>query len=195
MSLWGDTTILLASKSPRRRQLVQMLGVPFKTIDISVDETLDHPVEAALVAQSLAALKADGYDKPLLSNEILLTADTTVVLNNAVLGKPRSREEAFAMLSALSGHTHEVYTGVCLKTNRTKKVFSECTKVVFRSLSDEAINYYIDNYNCMDKAGAYGIQEWIGLYGVERIEGCYYNVMGLPVARICREISELGFRN
>ncbi|MBR4803948.1 MAG: septum formation protein Maf [Bacteroidales bacterium] len=195
MSLWGDTTILLASKSPRRRQLVEMLGIPFKTVDISVDETLDHPVEASLVAQTLAELKADGYCNPLKDNEILLTADTTVVLGDKVLGKPRTKQEAFEMLSALSNRSHEVYTGVCLKTNSAKKVFSECTRVFFRELSPETIHYYIDNYDCMDKAGAYGIQQWIGLVGVERIEGCYYNVMGLPVARICREISELGVRN
>ncbi len=192
MSLWGGATILLASKSPRRRQLVEMLGIPFRIVDVEVEETLATPVEASLVAQTLAQLKADGYDKALLHNEILLAADTTVVLGNEVLGKPNTRDEAFAMLSELSGRSHEVYTGVCLKSARQTIVFSECTKVFFRDLAPDAISYYINNYKPMDKAGAYGIQEWIGIFGVERIEGCYYNVMGLPVPRICRELEGMG---
>ncbi|MBO4740672.1 MAG: septum formation protein Maf [Bacteroidales bacterium] len=192
MSLFGNAKILLASQSPRRRQLVQLLGIPYQIVDISVDEVLPHPVEASVVAETLAALKAEGYNRALLPNEILLTADTAVVLDDKVLGKPKSLAEAAEMLSSLSGRAHEVYTGVCLKTQKQKKVFSECTKVFFRELSAEAIEYYINHCNCMDKAGAYGIQEWIGLYGVERIDGCFYNVMGLPVARICKEIETSG---
>lgn len=183
--------ILLASKSPRRQQLVFQLGLPFEVVDVSVEEKLDTPVPARDVAQTLAILKADGYGTELHAGEILLTADTVVVLDGKVLGKPRSRTEAFGMLSALSGKRHEVYTGVCLKDKDRKISFSECTSVFFRELSEDAINHYLDNYNYQDKAGAYGIQDWIGLWAVERLEGCYYNVMGLPVARICKELEKI----
>lgn len=183
--------ILLASKSPRRQQLVAQVGLPFEVVNISVEERLDTPIPAKEVAQTLAQLKADGYAIPLNAGEILLTADTTVVLDGEVLGKPKSRQNAFDMLTALSGKRHEVYTGVCLKTSDREVVFAECTSVFFRKLSDDVINHYLDNCEYMDKAGAYGIQDWIGLWAVERLEGCYYNVMGLPVSHICKEIENL----
>ena len=192
MSLWGHITILLASKSPRRRQLVQELGLPFRVVDVDVEEKLSHRLSPCNTAKALAKLKADAYALPLAQDEILLTADTIVVLDRKILGKPKSEKEAFEMIRSLSGRQHYVYTGVCLKSSTSLRVFAERTTVHFRHLTDEAIGYYIDNYNPLDKAGAYGIQEWIGLFGVERINGCFYNVMGLPVARICREISELG---
>ena len=195
MSLFGDIKILLASKSPRRRQLVQELGLPFEVVDVDVEETLSHPLSPSNTAKALAKLKANAFSKPLAENEILLTADTIVVLDGTILGKPKSEKEAFEMIRSLSGRQHYVYTGVCLKNRTCQRVFAERTTVHFRHLTDEAIRYYIDNYKPMDKAGAYGIQEWIGLFGVERINGCFYNVMGLPVPRICKEISELGFRN
>ena len=194
MSLFGNATILLASKSPRRRQLVQQLGLPFQVVEIDVDESLANPVPAHLVAQTLAQLKADAYTAPLHDGQILLTADTIVALDGQVLGKPKTKEQAAAMLQALSGRAHEVYTGVSLRNARHQKLFTESTIVHFRTLSDEAIDYYIAGGGPMDKAGAYGIQDWIGLYGVERIEGCYYNVMGLPVPRICKELEGLSGR-
>ncbi|MBR4198079.1 MAG: septum formation protein Maf [Bacteroidales bacterium] len=195
MSLFGDIKILLASKSPRRRQLVQELGLPFEVVDVDVEEKLSHRLSPSNTAKALAKLKANAFSKPLAENEILLTADTIVVLDGTILGKPKSEKEAFEMIRSLSGRQHYVYTGVCLKNRTCQRVFAERTTVHFRHLTDEAIRYYIDNYKPMDKAGAYGIQEWIGLFGVERINGCFYNVMGLPVPRICKEISELGFRN
>jgi septum formation protein len=188
MSLFGDIKILLASKSPRRRQLVQELGLPFEVVDVDVEEKLSHRLSPCNTAKALAKLKADAFSKPLAENEILLTADTIVVLDGKILGKPKSEKEAFEMIRSLSGRQHYVYTGVCLKSSTSLRVFAERTTVHFRHLTDEAIRYYIDTYRPMDKAGAYGIQEWIGLFGVERIGGCFYNVMGLPVPRICKEL-------
>ena len=188
MSLFGDIKILLASKSPRRRQLVQELGLPFEVVDVDVEEKLSHRLSPCNTAKALAKLKADAFSKTLADNEILLTADTIVVLDGTILGKPKTKKEAFEMLRSLSGRQHYVYTGVCLKRRNCQQLFAERTTVHFRYLTDEAIHYYIDNYKPMDKAGAYGIQEWIGLFGVERINGCFYNVMGLPVPRICKEL-------
>ncbi len=188
MSHFGDIKILLASKSPRRRQLVQELGLPFEVVDVDVEEKLSHRLSPCNTAKVLAKLKADAFSKPLADNEILLTADTIVVLDGTILGKPKSKQEAFEMIRSLSGRQHYVYTGVCLKSSTSLRVFTERTNVHFRHLTDDAIRYYIDAYRPMDKAGAYGIQEWIGLFGVERIGGCFYNVMGLPVPRICKEL-------
>ena len=191
MSLFGDIKILLASKSPRRRQLVQELGLPFEVVDVDVEEKLSHRLSPCNTAKALAKLKADAFSKSLADNEILLTADTIVVFDGTILGKPKTKKEAFEMIRSLSGRQHYVYTGVCLKSRNRQQLFAERTTVHFRHLNDEAIRYYIDNYKPMDKAGAYGIQEWIGLFGVERINGCFYNVMGLPVPRICKELEKI----
>jgi len=181
--------LLLASKSPRRRQLLGALGIPISVIDIDVDETLSHPIETALTAETLALRKSQGFATELLQDgQVLVTADTVVVLNDNVLGKPRDREDAFFMLRNLSGHSHYVYTGVCLKSKQDQRLFTEATRVWFKDLSDDEINHYIDQYQPFDKAGAYGIQEWIGMIGISKIEGCYYNVMGLPVARLYQEL-------
>lgn len=183
--------LLLASKSPRRRELLSQLGWPVRFVDINVDETLDTPVAAPYVAETLARRKAEGYTSMLASYQVLVTADTVVVHNDMVLGKPHDHDQATFMLQNLSGATHQVYTGVCLKSCNRQICFTECTDVVFKQLSLSEINYYIDNYKPYDKAGAYGIQEWIGMIGIERIEGCYYNVMGLPVARLYKELQQL----
>jgi len=143
------------------------------------------------VAESLALLKAGGYQAPLASNEVLVTADTVVVHQEQVLGKPHSRQEAVDMLQSLSGCAHQVYTGVCLRSSLRSVSFTECTQVHFRPLAKHEIDYYIDHYRPFDKAGSYGIQEWIGMVGIERIEGCFYNVMGLPVARLYKELQAL----
>lgn len=180
--------LLLASKSPRRRELLANLGIPFTIVDIDVDEKLTTPVPASQVAESLSRLKADGYQQELRIGEVLVTADTVVVLHDQVLGKPHSREEAVAMIQALSDKSHQVYTGVTLKSADGICSFTECTDVHFRQLTDSEIAYYVDTYKPFDKAGAYGIQEWIGMVGIEGIDGCYYNVMGLPVARLYKEL-------
>lgn len=180
--------LLLASKSPRRRELLAQLGIPFTIVNIDVDEKLTTPVSASRVAESLSLLKAQGYDRPIKDDEVLVTADTVVVLNDLVLGKPHSRTDAIAMIKSLSGNSHQVYTGVTLRSPSGTKSFTECTQVRFRELSESEIVYYVDTYKPFDKAGAYGIQEWIGMVGIESIEGCYYNVMGLPVARLYKEL-------
>lgn len=183
--------LLLASKSPRRRELLGQIGIPFSIVDIDVDEHLTTPVPASQVAESLAVLKAEGYTQQLGCGQVLVTADTVVVCSSRVLGKPVTREDAIAMLDSLSGRTHQVYTGVCLRTCDRISHFSECTQVRFRSMDSAELVYYVDKYKPYDKAGAYGIQEWIGMVGIEAIEGCYYNVMGLPVARLYKELKLL----
>lgn len=182
---------MLASKSPRRRQLLGGLGLPIDFIDIDVDERLEHPVAAHEVAEQTALRKAAGYTGRLDEGDVLVTADTVVVHRGQVLGKPHSRAEALEMLQALSGDVHQVYTGVCLRTARRSVSFTERTDVHFRTLSQAEMAYYVDNYRPYDKAGSYGIQEWIGMVGISRIEGCYYNVMGLPVARLYEELKML----
>lgn len=182
-------SLLLASKSPRRRQLIGELGLPVEVVNIDVDERLPHPVPSPEVAEALARLKADGYPAcRLLDRQLLITADTVVVMDNRALGKPKSREEAFGMLSALSGRTHHVYTGVCVKSKGRTHSFTECTEVCFEQLAEDEILHYIDRFQPFDKAGSYGIQEWIGMIGIRSINGCYYNVMGLPVARLYKEL-------
>ena len=177
--------LLLASKSPRRRELLSLLGLPMATVDIDVDEHLTSPLPPDTVAEHLARRKADAYPSHQLADgDVLVTADTVVVHNDTIMGKPHSRSEAIAMLQALSGDSHTVYTGVCLRSNSRNLSFTESTKVFFNTLSLADIEYYVDTYQPYDKAGAYGIQEWIGMVGIRAIEGCYYNVVGLPVATL-----------
>ena len=152
-------------------------------VDVEVVEVVDPSLPVAEVAGALARTKADGYDSSLLKpDEILLTADTVVVVDERVMGKPHGRDQAVAMLHSLSGKTHTVYTGVCLRSPDRDVLFTERTDVHFKTLSDGEIIHYVDTFKPFDKAGAYGIQEWIGMIGIDRIEGDFYNVMGLPVA-------------
>jgi septum formation protein len=184
--------LLLASKSPRRRQLLSELGYPIEFINLDVDEHVPAGTPAADTAELLARRKAEACPQEMIGDDaILVTADTVVVLGEKVLGKPADRDEAFAMLHALAGQKHQVYTGVCLRTSQRTISFTEKTDVFFRSLSDEELAYYVDNYRPFDKAGAYGIQEWIGMVGISHIYGCYYNVMGLPVARVYEAIRQI----
>ena len=183
--------LLLASKSPRRRDLLGQLGIPLTIVEVDVEERVSAMLSADRVAETLACLKADGYTSRMAEGEVLVTADTVVVLDNKVLGKPHSHEEAVGMLRSLSGKAHQVYTGVCLRSASRSVSFTERTDVHFRQLADSEIEYYVDTYRPYDKAGAYGIQEWIGMVGIERIEGCYYNVMGLPLARLYCELVAL----
>ena len=154
------------------------------------DENYPATLPAAEVASYLSALKSDAYPETLSDNEILITADTTVVVGEAVLGKPTDREEACQMLRSMSGRSHKVYTGVTLRSREKKRTFAVETLVYFREMSEEEIAYYVDNYRPFDKAGAYGIQEWIGYVAIERIEGSFFNVMGLPVQRLYTELMD-----
>ena len=180
--------LLLASKSPRRRELLARLGYPIGIVNLTVEEHVDPTLPAAEVAEHLARRKAAACDTD-LHDSVLVTADTVVVLDGKVLGKPSSRQNAIDMLSSLSGKTHTVYTGVCLRTSTRTVSFSEHTQVHFLPLTREVIEHYVDNYRPYDKAGAYGIQEWIGMVGIAGIEGCFYNVMGLPLAHLYRELT------
>ena len=184
--------LLLASKSPRRQQLLAELGYPIETISIDVDEHVSPTLPASEVAEYLACRKSAACPLDILTDDaVLVTADTVVVLDGKVLGKPASPEEARTMLHHLSGQKHQVYTGVCLRTLQRQLSFTEETIVHFMPLSDQEIEYYIDHYRPFDKAGAYGIQEWIGMVGISAIEGCYYNVMGLPVARLYHALKSI----
>lgn len=175
--------LLLASKSPRRRALAESFNLQVVPVDINVEEVPDPTLQACHVAEYLARMKSESFDtKQLRDDEVLLTADTVVVVDGQVIGKPRNREDAVTMLRTLSGTKHTVYTGVSLRSVAKQVSFTERTDVHFRPLTDHEINYYIDTCRPFDKAGAYGIQEWIGMVGIERIEGDYYNVVGLPVA-------------
>lgn len=184
--------LLLASKSPRRRQLLGELGYPVEFISLDVDEHVPEGTPAADTAELLARRKAEACRQSVIGDgDILVAADTVVVLGDKVLGKPADRDEALAMLRSLSGRSHAVYTGVCLRTASQTRSFTERTDVHFRSLSDDELAYYVDHYRPFDKAGSYGIQEWIGMVGISRIEGCFYNVMGLPVARVYEAIRQM----
>lgn len=181
--------ILLASKSPRRRELMQMLRVPFNIITLGgIDESFPDHIPLIDVPQYVSGVKADAYQKKIASNELLITADTMVICEDRILGKPKNTEEAKEMLHLLSGKTHKVASGVTITTLDKRTSFTTVTEVTFAELSEEEINYYVDNYLPMDKAGAYGIQEWIGAVAVSSINGSYYNVMGLPVHRLFQEL-------
>ena len=181
--------ILLASKSPRRRELLSQLRIPFNVISIGgIDETYPSSIATEDIPQYLANMKANAYMKTFCDNELIITADTLVILGDKVLGKPKDHDEAVRMLKDLSGKTHNVITGVCLSTHGRRISFSATTEVRFADLSDESIDYYVENFLPYDKAGAYGIQEWIGCVAVESISGSYYNVMGLPVHQLYNEL-------
>ena len=182
--------VVLASKSPRRQALLKEIVPEFSIMLRDTAETYPPTLKGAQIVEHLANLKASAFDGELTDNQLLITADTIVWIDDMVLGKPKGRSGAIAMLQQLSGRKHTVFTGVCLKTNQKKRVFSVATDVFFRPLSEEEIEYYVDKYQPFDKAGSYGVQEWIGYVGVERIEGSYFNVMGLPVQRLYQELKE-----
>lgn len=171
--------ILLGSQSPRRRELMKLLDIPYTAISLNADESFPNDLVAEEIAEYLAEKKSLMYS--LKPNELLITADTIVWIDNQVLNKPANSQEAVAMLKRLSGKAHYVYTGVCIRTLLHKFVFSDATKVYFNSLSDKEIEYYVSRYEPYDKAGGYGVQEWIGAVAISKIEGSYFNVMGLPV--------------
>ena len=185
----ADKHLILASASPRRRQLMADAGLEFTLAPkFECDESYPATWPAAEVASFLSALKSEAYPEPLAEGDILVTADTTVVVGERVLGKPADREEACEMLRAMSGRSHKVYTGVTLRSSEKMHTFAVQTEVYFRTMGEDEIAYYVDNYRPYDKAGAYGIQEWIGYVAIERIEGSFYNVMGLPIQRLYTEL-------
>ena len=183
--------LILASQSPRRRQLLADAGIEFVLAPrFECEESFPDTMPAAEVAEYLSSLKSEAYPEPLGANDILLTADTVVIACNRILGKPADRAEAIEMITMLSGRDHEVVTGVTLRSAKCVKSFSVVSKVQFRALAQEEIEYYVDTYRPYDKAGSYGIQEWIGYVGIEGIEGSFYNVMGLPVQRLYCELND-----
>ena len=184
--------IILASASPRRRELLRATGIEYRLAEkFECEESYPASLAALDVAPYLSRLKSHAYPAALHYNDILITADTTVLLGERVLGKPATEQEAKVMIGELSGREHKVVTGVTLRMADREHTFASASTVRFAELSEEQIDYYVENYKPMDKAGAYGIQEWIGYVGIESIEGSFYNVMGLPVQRLCREIEYL----
>ena len=184
--------IVLGSNSPRRKELMSGLGVDYvvKTLP-DVDESYPDTLQGTEIPAYISREKADAYKSLIQPDELLITADTIVWLNGEVLGKPKGREGAIDMLRKLSGTSHQVITGVCLTTSDWQKSFTAVTDVTFATLTEEEIIYYVDKYTPMDKAGAYGVQEWIGFIGVESISGSYFNVMGLPIQRLYQELKRL----
>ena len=206
--------LILASNSPRRKELLAGLGIPYDVLVIKgIDESYPDDLPANEVAEYIARKKAKAYEgqrskvksqrqnssektsdlRPSTFDSILLTADTIVVCDGEILGKPRDAEDACSMLRKLSGKTHQVYTGYCLQKGDKTVSGTVCSDVTFKELSDEEITHYVNEYKPFDKAGAYGIQEWIGYIGITGIRGSYYNVMGLPVQRIYEELKKIGF--
>lgn len=174
--------LLLGSNSPRRSELLKSLNFDFEKVSIGTDEDFDG-IETNNVASYLAKKKSLAYVN-LSSNEVLITADTVVIAQNTILNKPASKAEAIEMLSILSGGKHLVSTGVCVRSLENNVVFTETTEVIFEPIATSEMEFYIDNFKPFDKAGAYGIQEWIGMSKVKKIKGCFYNVMGLPTQKL-----------
>ena len=184
--------IILASNSPRRKELLGGLGLDYEVRTLpGIDESYPDTLQGEDIPVYISSKKASAYLDSLKNNELLITADTIVWLDGRVLGKPSDEEEACQMLRDLSGKTHQVITGVTLATTAFQKSFASVSQVTFASLTEEEIRDYVNHYHPMDKAGSYGVQEWIGFIGVERIEGSYFNVMGLPVHRLNRELVSL----
>jgi septum formation protein len=183
--------LILASGSPRRQQFFKDLDLDFEIRLKEIEEVFPPELKAEEITNFLAELKAAAFEGELQPNEILITSDTIVWHKNKALGKPKDRQEAYDILKSLSNTTHEVITSVCFKTNNSSSVIYETTKVTFNELSDQAILYYLENYKPYDKAGAYGIQEWIGFIGVSKIEGSYANVMGMPTDKVYEFLHKL----
>jgi len=187
-----NKTIILGSKSPRRKELLAGLGFNFEVRTKDVEESYPETISKLKVAEFLAEKKAIAFEEELTENDIIITSDTIVICEGEILGKPKNKIFAFDMLSRLSGKTHKVITGVCIKSKHKTIIFSDTTKVWFKELSCDEMNYYIKNYKPFDKAGSYGIQEWIGYIGIQKIEGTYFNVMGLPVNLLYKELYHFG---
>lgn len=181
-------TIVLASGSPRRQQFLRELDANFEVRLKEVEEVYPETLQGAEITDYLAELKASALDETMSDDEILITSDTIVWHENKALGKPKDKEDAFAMIKSLSGKTHEVITSVCIKNAGNSETFNETTRVTFNELTDEEIAYYLEEYKPFDKAGSYGIQEWIGLVAIAKIEGSYANVVGMPVDKVYQHL-------
>ncbi|MBF1383574.1 Maf-like protein [Prevotella aurantiaca] len=187
-----DYHIILASNSPRRKELLRGLDIAFDVrVQPDIAETYPESAAPADVAGYISREKANAYKDTITEHELIITADTVVIVGNKILGKPANNDEAKEMLRKISGRKHQVVTGVCLTTTEKQHCFSVSTDVTFKNLTEKEIEYYVETYSPLDKAGAYGIQEWIGYVGVTALEGSYFNVMGLPVQRIWEELNNL----
>jgi septum formation protein len=183
--------VVLGSNSPRRRELLAGLDIPYEIITVpDIDESYPKDLQREEIPLYIARLKAEAYRPVMTADTFLITADTIVLLNGQVYGKPKDKADAGAMLRALSGQTHEVITGVCLTTSRKQETFPAVSLVTFAALEEEEIDYYLLKYKPYDKAGAYGVQEWIGYVGVESLRGSFYNVMGLPLRLLYKHLKE-----
>ncbi len=185
----NDKKILLASKSPRKQELLKGLGISFEIVVVNCDETYPNHLKNEKITDFISETKAKSYSE-LKKNEILITADTLVALGEQILGKPKDEAHAFEMIKSLSQNTHQVYTSVSIKSTDQLITISDKTEVSFDFISDDEIYYYIENYQPMDKAGAYGIQDWLGFAKVSKINGCYYNVMGLPLNKLYHTLKD-----
>jgi septum formation protein len=188
MNWFPNYNFILASRSPRRQELLKSLGIPFEVKIKEVEETFPEEIKGLEIPEYLAKLKSVPFLNELNENDLLITADTVVFLNGELIGKPENLEAAAGMLRRLGGNEHQVISGVCLTSVKKQKVFHAVTNVQFKDLKEEEIRYYISSFQPLDKAGAYGIQEWIGFIGITHIEGSFYNVMGLPIQKLYEEI-------
>lgn len=179
-----NTEIILASQSPRRQELLKGLDIDFKIETRPVHEVYNEDLKGNEITDYLSILKAKAFTEDLKENQLLITSDTIVWFQNVPLEKPKNAAHAKEMIASISGSVHEVFTSVCFTTTQKQQVINDCTKVHFASLTEEEIDYYVDNYEPFDKAGAYGIQDWLGYAAVTKLEGCYYNVMGLPLPKV-----------
>ena len=183
--------IILASQSPRRIKFLNELDIQFKSVKLDFDESYPNNLMAEQITDFIADKKASYYSKLLNKNTIVITSDTIVWLNEEAIGKPKDNKNAKEILQTLSGNTHKVITSFCIKTLESKNIVNDTTEVTFKNLSDKEIDYYIKNNKVLDKAGAYGIQDWIGYIGITNIEGTYNNVMGLPTHLLYKELMNL----
>ena len=183
--------LILGSESPRRIEILSQAGIPFESHPANIREDYPDNIDPREVPLYLANMKNRALDSYVDSNTVVLTADTVVLLNNQILGKPNDREDAFRMLNLLSGQKHEVITGIVMRSDNRQIEFSETTEVIFENLSKSDIETYLDHFQPLDKAGAYGIQDWIGFIGISKISGSYYNVVGLPISRVYRELKQI----
>jgi septum formation protein len=182
--------VILASKSPRRQELLKLMNIDFRVVLKEVDESYPEGLSPIEIALHIAEKKCHAFDE-IVEDEVVITADTIVSINGQILGKPESPEHAVAMLQTLSGQKHQVITGVCILYQHQYNLFYDVSDVLFRVLTDDEINYYVDKYQPLDKAGAYGIQEWIGLTGIVKIDGSYTNVVGLPTEKLYQQLLKL----